>query len=302
MDEFVSLLKTLKKNDKIAQNVLLMISESFRYNEEAVGDVLVKQHKGMLSKEPVLDFLFLLCTRDARYLNVFKRHKREFGTDHRISRLLSGEETEETSKRVRVDDRPGDGEMCKGEGDKKDLVVEQQPGRAARHGEGAGRRASKDVLEEAMSRNEAEKRECDKGVLSNESIRVATSPSILYLPNQCKLCGLRYGNTKEGDEQMGIHIDEHRRRARVLGEKDYVSRELFPTLEAWTKNIEKIKLKLEVEKVEKIAHSGGPAFCDVCRNKIEVEWDDKEDSWMLKDAVSLEKAGSTSFCHRRCVS
>ncbi|AFN83967.1 hypothetical protein EROM_101520 [Encephalitozoon romaleae SJ-2008] len=302
MDEFISLLKILKKNDKIAQNVLLMISESFRYNEEVMSDALIKHHRSLLSKEPVLDFLFLLCNKDARYLNLFRRYKEEFDTDHKISRLLSGEDLEERPKKPKVDSKgnskPAD---IKGCSDAKHFPVNPVSDSNPKDKEPSNKRIGQNVFEEAKSKNSWDRKENELGILNNEYLKIDVDPSVLYPPNQCKLCGLRYEDTPEGDEQMRIHIDEHRRKARVLGEKDCISREFFPTLEAWTKNIEKIKLRLEVEKVEKIAHSGGPALCDVCRNKIEVEWDDQEDRWILKDAISLEKGGRTTFCHRKCV-
>ncbi|CAD25883.1 hypothetical protein [Encephalitozoon cuniculi GB-M1] len=304
MDEFVSLLKTLKKNDKIAQNVLLMISESFRYNEEAVGDALFRHHRGLLDREAVLDFLALLCSKDARYLSLFRRYRGEFDADHRIVKLLDGEIPEDKPKRAKVDDRDyaEHEDVAKDAASARGMLADPTAGGNPKHKETHNKKISKNVLEDARSKNSWDRKEPEPEVLNDEYLRAEACPSILYPPNQCKLCGLRYEDTSVGDEQMGIHIDEHRRKARVLGEKDCVSREFFPTLEAWTKNIEKIKLKLEVEKVEKIAYSGGPALCDVCRSKIEVEWDDHEDSWMLKDAISLEKAGRTSFCHRKCVS
>ncbi|AFM99258.1 hypothetical protein EHEL_101660 [Encephalitozoon hellem ATCC 50504] len=302
MDEFVSLLKILKKNDKIAQNVLLMISESFRYNEEVVGDALIKHHRNLLLREPVLDFLFLLCSKDARYLDLFRKYRGEFDVDHKISRLLSEENLEGKPKRPKIDTKgstePADARRSN---DAKCAPVDPTVGGDPKNKDVSNKKIGKNVLEEARSKNSWDKKEHGFEILNNECLKAEADPSILYPPSQCKLCGLRYEDTPEGDEQMGIHIDEHRRKARVLGEKDCISREFFPTLEAWTKNIEKIKLRLEVEKVEKIAHSGGPAFCDVCRNRIEVEWDDQEDRWILRDAVSLEKGGRTSFCHRKCV-
>lgn len=302
MDEFISLLKILKKNDKIAQNVLLMISESFRYNEEVVGDALIKHHRSLLLKEPVLDFLFLLCNKDARYLNLFRRYKEEFGAGHKISRLLSEEDSEGRPKKPKIDSKENPDPIdVKGCVDAKCAPMNSVTDSNPKDKEASDKRIGRNVFEEAKSKNSWDRKEHELGILNNECLKAGADPSVLYPPNQCKLCGLRYEDTPEGDEQMGIHIDEHRRKARVLGEKDCISREFFPTLEAWTKNIEKIKLRLEVEKVEKIAHSGGPALCDVCRNKIEVEWDDQEDRWMLKDAISLEKGGRTSFCHRKCV-
>ncbi|ADM12484.1 uncharacterized protein Eint_101590 [Encephalitozoon intestinalis ATCC 50506] len=304
MDEFVSLLKALKKNDKITQNVLLMISESFRYNEEAVSDALIKNHRSLLGKEAVLDFLFLLCSKDTRYLSLFEKYKDEFNRNHKIFKLLSGESQEEKPKRPRIDEESSSSseDMIKASINERNTLIDEEGETDSKPKEVASKKTSRSVLEEARTKNLWDKKEQESDILNNEYLKTEMDPSILYYPNQCKLCGLRYKDTPEGDEQMGVHIDEHRRKARVLGEKDCISREFFPTLEAWTKNIEKIKLRLEVEKVEKIVHSGGPALCDVCRSRIEVEWDDQEDRWILKDAVSLEKGGRTSFCHRKCVS
>lgn len=269
MDEFVSLLKALKKNDKIAQNVLVMMAEGAG-EENELGEAVLRQCRGSFNKEPILDFLFILCTKEPRYLSFFRMHRGELGAgDHRLDGLLGGGARETRAPR-----------------DGKRIKVER------RRGEGS-------VFEEALSRNSGARDEGGAGMLTNAGLRVAVNPAVLYLPNQCKLCGLRFGSDDEG---MGVHIDEHRRRTRALGEKDCISREFFPTLDAWTRSIEKVKLNLKVDRVEKIVHSGGSAMCDVCHSKIDVEWDDDEDNWVLRDAVLLEKAGETTFCHRRCVS
>lgn len=307
MDEFVSLLRTLKKDDKITQNVLFMISESLRHDEGIIGETLIRQYRDSFNKEPVLDFLFILCSKDTKYLSFFKAHKEELGVvDHKLAELLESKDGDECSgeqeaKRVKLSDDYG------GHAGGADVPRTEQRGSK---GSGRGRDSrvpgsgavKSRVFEEALSKNYEKKDAVDACVLDNKYLRSPASPSVLYAPHQCKLCGLRFEDTAEGNEAMGVHIEEHRRKARVLGERDCISREFFQTLDAWTKNIEKVKLNLKVEKVEKIVHSGGPASCDVCHDRIEVEWDDEEDNWILKDGVSLEKGGETSFCHRRCVS
>ncbi|TBU15626.1 hypothetical protein CWI42_051600 [Ordospora colligata] len=320
MDEFVSLLAVLKKNDKIVQNVLFMISEGFRYKEDVVGEELLRQYREHSNTDALLDFLHLLCSKDIRYLDFFMQHRREFSGDHEFLKLLYGEDNS-GSKRVKTDTDASDIIGCGNYNDEigiadvektkkeskstQSVKIEKnkdvQSAKNEKSKDTQSAKKEKSVFEEAVVKNTGGRKNGDTRTLSNEYLQETVDPFILYLPNQCKLCGLRYENSKKGDEQMGMHIEEHRRKARVMGEKDCVSREFFPTLEAWTKNIEKIKLKLEVEKVEKIAHSGGAVFCGVCHSRIEVEWDDNEDTWMLKDAVPLEKAGQTNFCHRKCV-
>ncbi|KAH9411382.1 hypothetical protein HK407_05g10500 [Ordospora pajunii] len=300
MDEFISLLSVLKKNDKIVQNVLFMISEGFRYKEDVIGEALMRQYGGHSNMDAVLDFILLLCSKNPRYLDYFKQRRREFSGDHEFVKLLC-REGDSGCKRVKTDIEDGNIIGCGGfiEETETGMMNKEEAKKESKSMQTT--KAEKGIFEEAVVKNAGNRKECDAQTLNNEYLQENADPFILYLPNQCKLCGLRYESSKGGDEQMGMHVEEHRRKARVMGEKDCVSREFFPTLEAWTKNIEKIKLKLEVEKVEKIAHSGGAVFCGVCHNRIEVEWDDNEDTWMLKDAVPLEKAGRTNFCHRKCV-
>lgn len=306
MEEFVSLLKTLKKNDKITQNVLFMICESSRHMEGDIGQALVKQYRKSINKEPLLDFLFILCGKDTKYLSFFKTHRKEFDrAEHKFVGLLEDSERDTKKMKLNSSDVPSE-EKVKDVGlggNRGDRVKTEHIGNATGdvHGQTVPGVSASGVFEEALAKNSVNKSDVDMNILDNRYLGLPAAPSVLYPQNQCKLCGLRFENTAQGDEAISVHIDEHRRKTRALSEKECVSREFFPTLEAWTKNIEKVKLSLKVEKAEKIVHSGGPATCEICHNKIEVEWDDQEDDWILKDAVSLEKAGEVKFCHRKCV-
>jgi hypothetical protein len=290
MEELSFLLRALKRNDKISQNALFMVAESARYREAEVGRHILNHYRETLNKEPLLDFLSVLCSKDSSYLNYFKAHRAELGSGtHGLFQLLGSEAPE---KRRKSDTK---------ENGAKRLKNERIDTRRTREGYVRMPRGAAEPEVEAGQPPGKEHEAREEDVLDSRYLRRAASPSVLYPPNQCKLCGIRYESNEEGDRAMGLHIDEHRRRSRALSEKDCISREFFPTLEAWEKNIEKVKLTLKVDKKEKIRHPGGPSSCEVCKDKIGVEWDDDEDSWVLKDVVALEKGGTTTYCHKKCV-
>jgi hypothetical protein len=298
MDELGSLLRTLKTNDKITQNALFMVVESARYREAEVGRHILNHYKDTLNKEPLLDFLSVLCSKDVGYLSYFKMHRAELGLgSHKLFGLLG----EGPGRRSRIDAKENGAKKFKNEAKEEEGMEGTKEKEGSLEPVPAPKEYKSEVYEQALKRNHSVGEEEQHTGLDNKYLRRAVSPSILYPPNQCKLCGLRYEIDEEGDKAMGLHIDEHRRRSRALDEKGCISREFFSTLEAWTKNIEKIKLMLKVDKKEKIVHSGGSSLCEICKSKIEVAWDDEEDSWVLRDAVALEKGGIMKYCHRECV-
>ncbi|KAI5173465.1 hypothetical protein PAEPH01_2001 [Pancytospora epiphaga] len=122
---------------------------------------------------------------------------------------------------------------------------------------------------------------------------IVREPAYLFLPLQCKLCGLRYMSTDT--DEFGLHIDEHRRKARALEEKEVLRREFFTS-----KNDEVlVKLKLIIEGgAEIIPWTKECPNCVICGDVVKKVWRDDAEEWVLESGVKINE---NEFTHRKCV-
>lgn len=118
-------------------------------------------------------------------------------------------------------------------------------------------------------------------------------PSYLYPLLQCKLCGLRFN--KDATEQFGIHIEDHRRKTKALGEKTVLRREFF-NLSSINK-IEKLELIVEGE-IEPLIFNKEMPNCIFCNKIIKKTWDDDLENWILEGGVKINEK---EFAHRSCI-
>lgn len=118
-------------------------------------------------------------------------------------------------------------------------------------------------------------------------------PSYLYPVLQCKLCGLRF--TRNSTEQFGLHIEDHRRKTKALGDKMVLRREFFSS-----KSVSRMeKLDLEIEgNVELIVWKKESPHCVICGKIIKKAWSDDAENWILVDGTQVN---NREFAHRDCV-
>ncbi|KAI5152306.1 hypothetical protein ENBRE01_2729 [Enteropsectra breve] len=116
----------------------------------------------------------------------------------------------------------------------------------------------------------------------------------LFPKLQCKLCGLRY--TEEQVEEFGAHIEEHRRKTRLLGEKLDLKRAYFHHGEEIKVPI---KLHLNIEDgAEKVVWNKSRPTCKFCKKQIKRRWRDEDESWILEDGIILN---DDEVAHKDCV-
>lgn len=118
-------------------------------------------------------------------------------------------------------------------------------------------------------------------------------PSYLYPVLQCKLCGLRF--TKDCTEQFGLHIEDHRRKTKALGDKVVLRREFFSSKSA--SKMEKLDLEIEGG-AESIIWKKEPPYCAICSKIIRKAWSDDAEDWVLDHGIRIN---DKEFAHRGCV-
>lgn len=124
-------------------------------------------------------------------------------------------------------------------------------------------------------------------------LSVNKDPYYLFPVLQCKLCGLRFGESHS--EAFGQHIEDHRRFTNALVEKNTLRREYFSS--KTIARIEKLDLTVDGE-VEEIIWEKESPICAICKKIIKKKWNDKLENWTLDDGAMLnEKEG----VHRKCV-
>lgn len=131
---------------------------------------------------------------------------------------------------------------------------------------------------------------------------------LLYcaLPLQCKICAMRYPDTTDGQGRLQAHLDEHFRRNMKLKElnKKVLTRDWFSPEQDWILGTEQAAIDKQVsvfeteKKAEELMNHVGVAekipagadhstqACEVCREPIDVVWDDDSEEWIFKSAAS----------------
>lgn len=116
--------------------------------------------------------------------------------------------------------------------------------------------------------------------------------SYMYLPLQCKLCGLRYEENQTNE--FGIHIEDHRRKTKALGDKAILRREFFHKAED---KGEKIDFILS-GKSELLVWEKNAPTCKVCSKIIKKIWNDEVENWILEGGTKINEK---EFAHKSCV-
>ncbi|KRH91954.1 mRNA cleavage and polyadenylation factor I/II complex, subunit Pcf11, partial [Pseudoloma neurophilia] len=118
----------------------------------------------------------------------------------------------------------------------------------------------------------------------------------LFPDLQCRLCGLRFRTNFDFDENSYIdHMEKHQKE-----KNDTVGhfRPFFNNIDGFiNKRVKKIIFKEEFKELkENILVKKKLIFCAICKNKMNVVWDDEADSWAIKDGVRL----GDEFVHKEC--
>jgi len=136
---------------------------------------------------------------------------------------------------------------------------------------------------------------------------------------QCRQCGFRFRDDEHGNKGMGQHLDAHFRRNTRMKDKarPILSRVWFQKEEDWINNVEVSDLdrpanlfeettvvapkKIEDQALPKVpaGDDHGTRSCCVCKEEIELRWDDEADEWMYINAVRAENGEMT---HSTCLS
>ncbi|KAM0680358.1 mRNA 3' end processing factor [Glugoides intestinalis] len=133
----------------------------------------------------------------------------------------------------------------------------------------------------------------DPKVSTSLDLTVNKDPYYLFPVLQCKLCGLRFGESHS--DAFGQHIEDHRRFTNALIEKNTHQREYFSS--KTVVKVEKLDLTIDGE-VEEIVWEKESPICAICKKIIKKKWNDKLENWTLDDGAMLnEKEG----VHRKCV-
>ncbi|KCZ79902.1 hypothetical protein H312_02704, partial [Anncaliia algerae PRA339] len=116
---------------------------------------------------------------------------------------------------------------------------------------------------------------------------------ILYKPIQCKICALRF-DTNES-ELLSLHLQDHQRKLRSTEHHTSFSREYASKESEWL--VTKINLPSFSNTYTKVK-SDKMQDCKMCKEKIQLKFDDEEEEWILNDGIKTEEG---FFYHRKCV-
>jgi len=118
-------------------------------------------------------------------------------------------------------------------------------------------------------------------------------PYYLYPVLQCKLCGLRF--FKGSTDEFGLHIEDHRRKTKALGERIVLRREFF-NLKPKIK-IEKLDLTVEGD-TEFLVWTKEPPTCVVCKKIVKKIWADDLENWILDSGAEINEK---EVAHKKCI-
>lgn len=182
-----------------------------------------------------------------------------------------------------------------------DIPQSNRPGKHQTRGTFKARGSRSAGHKSAYDQNASGGRACGKDSVFSQNILPGGTvvsakprdPSYLYPVLQCKLCGLRF--TKDCTEQFGLHIEDHRRKTKALGDKMVLRREFFSS-----KSVSKMeKLDLEIEgDAESIVWKKEPPHCVICGKIIKKAWSDDAEDWILDQGT---RVNDKEFAHRGCV-
>lgn len=116
---------------------------------------------------------------------------------------------------------------------------------------------------------------------------------ILYKPIQCKICAIRF-DTQES-EALSVHLQDHQRKLRTSEQHTTVSREYACRESEWL--VSKISLPTVSFSNTKVM-SDKAQECKICKEKIQLKYDDEEEAWILNEGFKSEDG---FYFHRKCI-
>lgn len=137
---------------------------------------------------------------------------------------------------------------------------------------------------------------------------------ILFSSLQCRICGLRFhSENMDTIEQLYVeHMEQHQKKSKTADENRF--RPFFVDENGWLNeksrkiifDFDVTSIKKEMDKnnnlsdasvtTQKILVKKKLVHCALCKNKMNVVWDDEDDSWSIKDGVKL----GDEYVHKEC--
>ncbi|EJW02232.1 hypothetical protein EDEG_00303 [Edhazardia aedis USNM 41457] len=147
-----------------------------------------------------------------------------------------------------------------------------------------------------------------QNMLSGENIVLEADIDLIMFPLQCNICSQRFRSTTDGKDELSTHLDDHLRRARnkeissshcrdyFANTLDFIKSKIINLdLQALNEFLEKDIDKMKKEEAFKVDDN---TFCDICGEKIDNEWCDEIDDWVVFDII---KIADSKYRHKKCV-
>lgn len=143
--------------------------------------------------------------------------------------------------------------------------------------------------------------------LQNHSLKKQLTPKsklftclfFLNYPLQCRVCGFRFVGDADGKTLLCQHLNEHKRRDVLEQNIKSLGQEYFSTFDQFVSKVNRIQFE-EIQKEEEFIEAEN-AYCEICKEKIDILWNDERSSWMLVGVVPIEDQGGRRYCHRKCI-
>lgn len=136
---------------------------------------------------------------------------------------------------------------------------------------------------------------------SIKQIKIGNSFLSTYLfflnhPLQCRVCGFRFAGDLDGKTRLCLHLDEHTKRDKLMLDAKAISQEYFLTFDQFLCKVSRIEFD-EIKKEDQFIVAQN-AVCEICKERIEMQWSDEKNNWVLINFVAI---GEEGFCHRKCI-
>ncbi|RVD92496.1 mRNA cleavage and polyadenylation factor I II subunit pfc 11 [Tubulinosema ratisbonensis] len=292
--EFINLLSTYKKGENIKLNVILIIFNTKKYLSDELIKILELQSKFNNDLEEVICEL-----KKNTYFKekINNKTKEEIIVKERSIKIPGLNVSEEEVKKVKLSDLENE---LKCELNKKSEINEKNKLNKINETNESNEKNKTDEINEKNKIDKLNKK-IIKNKLTNQSKKKNQNSKkllkklikILYKPIQCKICALRF-DTHES-EALSVHLQDHQRKIRSTEQQTTLSREYACKESEWL--VSKISLPNLVFSNVKVK-SDKAQECKICKEKIQLKFDDEEEAWVLHEGVKTEDG---FFYHRKCI-
>lgn len=314
--ELKKLLRSSTKSNKILSNVILIVIDTFPSQKEQIGKIIADESKNN-ENAFLSEFLDTLFKHSSEYENIIKEFLRDeklsTNEQENIELIQPPESIFYDSKKIDVKFR----EFVKNSGPELSNTIEKFVQNKNSHLKG-----NLDQIKRVKFHDEAkESVQVKKKQLQNQAEQVNINKThfqknlvnkfnVIFPSLQCRICALRFhSNNKDSIEQFYIdHMEQHQKKKNI--ESNVSFRQFFVDSNGWfNQKSEKIffdfsfphqqdfeKDSSNFTKTTKIHVQRKLIYCSLCKNKMNVVWDDDEDSWMIKDGVKL----GDEYVHKDC--